>query len=164
MILAIDAGNSRVKWGWLEVDKDGGSRWTSVATVSLIEFAASSDHVNPFSITHEAPERIVISNVAGDGAHQLLVNWTSIFDAEPLWLRADAERYGVKNMYERPEVLGAGVAILVGTDADRIVETGAALLEDAGRYRQMARRSHAFGEGSASLKILDAIERFGVRR
>ena len=55
MILAIDAGNSRVKWGWLEVDKDGGSRWTSVATVSLIEFAASSDHVNPFSITHEAP-------------------------------------------------------------------------------------------------------------
>ena len=65
---------------------------------------------------------------------------------------------------ERPEVLDAGVAVLVGTDADRIVETGAALLEDEGRYRQMARRSHAFGEGSASLQILDAIERFGVRR
>ena len=92
MILAIDAGNSRVKWGWHD-----GNGWTSVATVSLIEFAASSDHVNPFSITHEAPERIVISNVAGEGAHQLLVNWTSIFDAEPLWLRAEAERCGVKN-------------------------------------------------------------------
>ena len=61
----------------------------SIATVSLIEFAASSDHVNPFSVTHDDPERIIISNVAGEGAHQLLVNWTSIFDAEPLWLRAE---------------------------------------------------------------------------
>src|SRR5262245_59337775 len=45
MILAIDAGNSRVKWGWHD-----GSGWTSVSTVSLIEFASSSDHVNPFSV------------------------------------------------------------------------------------------------------------------
>src|SRR5258705_1717363 len=86
VILAIDAGNSRVKWGWHD-----GQRWTSVATVSLIEFAASSDHVNPFSVTHADPEHIVISNVAGEGAHHLLVNWTSIFEAEPLWLRAEAE-------------------------------------------------------------------------
>jgi type III pantothenate kinase len=106
MILAIDAGNSRVKWGWLQEGSDGGALWHSIATVSLIEFAASSDHVNPFSVTHEDPERIVISNVAGEGAHQLLVNWTSIFDAEPLWLRAEAERCGVRNRYERPEQLG----------------------------------------------------------
>src|ERR1700682_1644665 len=114
MILAIDAGNSRGKWGWLETASDGrlerdgsgGTRWSSIATVSLIEFAASGDHVNPFSVTHEAPESIVISNVAGDGAHQLLVNWTSIFDAEPLWLRAAPERCGGKNLYERPEQLG----------------------------------------------------------
>jgi type III pantothenate kinase len=107
MILAIDAGNSRVKWGWLESDAAGGVRWASIATVSLIEFAAASDHVNPFSVTHADPERIIISNVAGEGAHQLLVNWTSIFDAEPLWLKAEAERCGVKNRYEKPELLGA---------------------------------------------------------
>lgn len=101
MILAIDAGNSRVKWGWHD-----GRAWTSVATVSLIEFAASSDQVNPFSVTHADPERIVISNVAGEGAHHLLINWTSIFDAEPLWLRAEPERCGVRNRYERPEQLG----------------------------------------------------------
>jgi len=104
VILAIDAGNSRVKWGWL--DPDDGGRWTSIATVSLIEFAASSDHVNPFSVTHANPESIVISNVAGEGAHQLLVNWTSIFDAEPLWLRAEKERCGVVNGYDKPEALG----------------------------------------------------------
>jgi type III pantothenate kinase len=101
MILAIDAGNSRVKWGWHD-----GAAWTSIATVSLIEFAASSDHINPFSVTHEDPERIVISNVAGEGARELLVNWTSIFDAAPLWLKAEAEGCGVKNRYERPETLG----------------------------------------------------------
>jgi type III pantothenate kinase len=101
LILAIDAGNSRVKWGWHD-----GRGWASVASVSLIEFAASSDHVNPFSVTHEDPERIIISNVAGEGAHHLLVNWTSIFDAEPLWLRAEAERCGLRNRYERPEQLG----------------------------------------------------------
>src|SRR5204863_8062169 len=83
-----------------------GAELSSVATVSLIEFAASSDQVNPFSITHEAPESIVISNVAGEGAHQLLVNWTSIFDPEPLWLRGEAERCGVRNRYEPPEHLG----------------------------------------------------------
>jgi type III pantothenate kinase len=105
MILAIDAGNSRVKWGWYEGDH-GSGRWASVATVSLIEFAASSDHVNPFSVTHDNPSRIVISNVAGDGAHQLIVNWTSIFDAEPVWVKAERELCSVKSRYDRPENLG----------------------------------------------------------
>jgi type III pantothenate kinase len=125
MILAIDAGNSRVKWGWHD-----GESWQSVATVSLIEFAASSDHVNPFSVTHDDPERIVISNVAGEGAHQLLVNWTSVFDAEPLWLRGEAERCGVKNRYERPEQLGPDRwAALI---AARGVHAGASLVVNAG--------------------------------
>src|SRR5688500_14876508 len=130
MILAIDAGNSRVKWGWLESDGKGGTRWTSIATVSLIEFAASGDHVNPFSVTHEDPERIIISNVAGEGAHQLLVNWTSIFDAEPLWLRAEPERCGVRNRYERPEQLGPDRwAALI---AARGLHAGASLVVNAG--------------------------------
>ena len=101
MNLVIDAGNSRVKWGWHD-----GKSWSGIANVSLIEFAASSDHINPFSATHDNPARIVISNVAGDGAQQLLVNWTSIFDTEPEWVRGERERCGVRSLYERPEVLG----------------------------------------------------------
>ncbi|HEX9434868.1 MAG TPA: type III pantothenate kinase [Burkholderiales bacterium] len=125
MILAIDAGNSRVKWGWHD-----GSAWSSIATVSLIEFAASSDHINPFSVTHDDPERIIISNVAGDGARELLVNWTSIFDAAPLWLKADAEGCGVTNRYERPETLGSDRwAALI---AARAAHHGACLVVNAG--------------------------------
>ncbi len=101
MNLVIDAGNSRVKWGWHD-----GKSWSGIANVSLIEFAASSDHVNPFSATHDNPSRIIISNVAGDGAQQLLVNWTSIFDAVPEWVRGERELCGVRNLYDRPEVLG----------------------------------------------------------
>ena len=78
MNLCIDAGNSRVKWGWHD-----GSQWTALASVSLIEFAAATHDINPFAATHANPEKIIISNVAGEGAHQLLVNWTSIFEAEP---------------------------------------------------------------------------------
>jgi len=130
MILAIDAGNSRVKWGWLETDAAGGARWASIATVSLIEFAAASDHVNPFSVTHDDPERIIISNVAGEGAHQLLVNWTSIFDAEPLWLKAEPQRCGVTNSYEKPELLGSDRwAALI---AARSLHHGASLVVNSG--------------------------------
>src|SRR5258708_4256611 len=154
MILAIDAGNSRVKWGWLEHEGESRAgapelRWSSIATVSLIEFAASSDHVNPFSVTHEAPESIVISNVAGEGAHQLLVNWTSIFEAEPLWLRAEPERCGVKNLYEHPEQLGPDRwAALI---AARGLHSGASLLVNAGTATTVDMLSAGGGSLAAAL-------------
>ena len=59
MNLCIDAGNSRVKWGWHD-----GSQWTALASVSLIEFAAATHDINPFAATHANPEKIIISNVA----------------------------------------------------------------------------------------------------
>ena len=125
MILAIDAGNSRVKWGWHD-----GRQWANLATVSLIEFAAASHDINPFAATHDEPEGIVISNVAGDGAHELIVNWTSIFEAEPLWLRGEAERCGVRNGYDEPERLGSDRwAALV---AARAVYEGSCLVVNAG--------------------------------
>ncbi len=102
MNLVIDAGNSRVKWGWHE-----GGGWKSMATVSLIEFAAGGHDINPFATTHANPDAIVISNVAGDGAHQLLVNWTSIFDVDPRWVHGMTEQCGVRNLYEAPEQLGS---------------------------------------------------------
>lgn len=125
MILAIDAGNSRVKWGWHD-----GQAWSGLATVSLIEFAAANHHVNPFAATHEGPDQIVISNVAGEGAHQLIVNWTSIFDAEPLWLKGEVERCGVKSLYDNPGQLGPDRwAALVAAHA---IVPGACLVVNAG--------------------------------
>jgi type III pantothenate kinase len=125
MILAIDAGNSRVKWGWHD-----GTTWNGLATVSLIEFAAANHDINPFAATHADPGKIIISNVAGDAAKQLIVNWTSIFDAEAHWLHGEAERCGVKSRYEAPTQLGPDRwAALV---AARALHSGPCLVVNSG--------------------------------
>ena len=58
---------------------------------------------------------------------------------------------------ERVEALTAGVARLVGTDALRIATAADELLDGSERYRAMARPSNAYGEGTASLRILEAL-------
>ena len=130
MNLAIDAGNSWVKWGWHD-----GACWHSLATVSLIEFAAANHDINPFAATHADPHRIIISNVAGDAAHQLIVNWTSIFEAEPLWLHGESERCGVKSAYDHPGQLGPDRwAALV---AARAIHQGPCLVVNSGTATTM---------------------------
>ena len=130
MILAIDAGNSRVKWGWHD-----GKAWTSLATVSLIEFAAANHDINPFAATHADPAKIIISNVAGEAAHQLVVNWTSIFEAEAHWLHGEPERCGVRSAYETPGQLGPDRwAALV---AARALHSGPCLVVNSGTATTM---------------------------
>jgi UDP-N-acetylglucosamine 2-epimerase (non-hydrolysing) len=58
---------------------------------------------------------------------------------------------------ERGEAVDAGVAMLVGTDAARIVAASAAILDDPAKQASMSRPSDAFGDGRASQRILDAL-------
>ena len=61
---------------------------------------------------------------------------------------------------ERPEAITAGVAKLVGTDEQRIVDATAALLDDPAAYARMAQGASPYGDGRAAARILDAIERY----
>lgn len=61
---------------------------------------------------------------------------------------------------ERPEGVTAGTARLVGTDADRIVEEVARLLDDPQAHATMARAHNPFGDGHAAARIA-AIVRAG---
>ncbi len=61
---------------------------------------------------------------------------------------------------ERPEAVEAGVARLVGTDLDRIVNEAAKLLQDGDEYRRMSSEDNPFGDGRASVRIADALEDF----
>jgi len=61
----------------------------------------------------------------------------------------------LRNTTERPEAIQAGLALLVGTDADRIFSESKHLLEDSDAYAKMARRENPFGDGKASARILD---------
>lgn len=61
---------------------------------------------------------------------------------------------------ERPEAIDAGTVELVGASRERIVGGVTRLLTDAGAYEAMARAHNPYGDGHASPRILDAIERF----
>lgn len=59
----------------------------------------------------------------------------------------------LREVTERPEAVEAGVARLVGTDANAIVRETQTLLTDAAAYRQMARVVNPFGDGHAAERI-----------
>ncbi len=60
---------------------------------------------------------------------------------------------------ERPEAISFGVAELVGTDSERIVNRVQRLLNDADAYKKMARGASPYGDGSAARKIVGILEK-----
>jgi len=54
---------------------------------------------------------------------------------------------------ERPEAVEAGTATLVGTDVRKIVDTTAALLENACEYERRRKIHNPYGDGMASRRI-----------
>jgi len=68
----------------------------------------------------------------------------------------------MREVTERPEALATGVVSLVGTDADRIHEEVARLLDDPVYYASRARAVFPYGDGKAAEKIADIIGTFAV--
>jgi UDP-N-acetylglucosamine 2-epimerase (non-hydrolysing) len=58
---------------------------------------------------------------------------------------------------ERPEAVDEGVVLLVGTDETRIVNEASRLLDDPAAYREMARGVSPYGDGKASVRIVDVL-------
>jgi UDP-N-acetylglucosamine 2-epimerase (non-hydrolysing) len=65
-----------------------------------------------------------------------------------------------RRVTERPEGIAAGCARLVGVDIDTIVSTTEALLNDPTEYEQMSSAMNPYGDGNASAKTADAVERW----
>jgi UDP-N-acetylglucosamine 2-epimerase (non-hydrolysing) len=63
----------------------------------------------------------------------------------------------LREVTERPEAVTAGVARLVGTDPQRIIEAVSELLTDPLAYAQMARAVNPFGDGRAAVRIVSAL-------
>ena len=64
----------------------------------------------------------------------------------------------LREVTERPEGIAAGVARVVGTDPDRIVEAARLLLTSDDDYRAMAQAVNPYGDGMASRRIADILE------
>ena len=97
-ILAIDAGNTRVKWGWAE---DG--RWTRFSWVPTAEAKNLAEAL----ATMPAPDRVVVSNVAGGTVGEEIRSALARFPQEPIWVKGAAEQCGVRSGYNDPAQLGS---------------------------------------------------------
>lgn len=65
----------------------------------------------------------------------------------------------MRDITERTEGVDAGTAILVGTNRKKIVELARTLLSDKTAYRRMAKRKNPYGDGKASIRIRDILDR-----
>ncbi|MCP5519065.1 MAG: UDP-N-acetylglucosamine 2-epimerase, partial [Verrucomicrobiales bacterium] len=60
---------------------------------------------------------------------------------------------------ERPEGVAAGTCRLVGTDPDRIIGEATVLLEDESEYRRRSELKNPYGDGRASQRIVEVLQR-----
>lgn len=66
----------------------------------------------------------------------------------------------MRDTTERPEGVQAGTLKLVGTEEEKIYESFKNLLEDRDEYCKMSYATNPYGDGTASIKICDALEIF----
>ena len=131
MILAIDCGNTRVKWGLRgagdapPAEGEPGA-WRAQGARPLAEIA----HLQADWATIAAPMRIAIANVAGESVRAALVLSLARFSAGQIWVTAAPSQCGVINSYSTPSQLGADRwASLIGA---RHLHAGASLVVNAG--------------------------------
>lgn len=121
MILAIDAGNSRVKWAIHDGDKFIRDGWA--ARVDLDDLDAQWTGL-------PAPSSIVIGNVAGDDIGRKLQALCRRWKPEPHWAVSVRSQGGVFNHYDEPSQLGVDRwAALIGA---RTICPGACVVANAG--------------------------------
>jgi UDP-N-acetylglucosamine 2-epimerase len=70
----------------------------------------------------------------------------------------------IRDSTERPEAIEAGTALLVGTAEEAIRQAAAQLLDDPARYQAMAHAANPFGDGQASVRIIDALTKAGANQ
>ena len=66
----------------------------------------------------------------------------------------------LRDTTERPEGIAAGTLKLVGTDEKVIYEETKKLLTNKEAYEKMSKASNPYGDGHASERIVDAIEKY----
>jgi len=60
----------------------------------------------------------------------------------------------LREVTERPEIVEAGIAKLVGTDESKIITEAEQLLHDKDAYQSMAKKTELFGDGHAAERIV----------
>lgn len=128
MILAIDAGNTRIKWGLHD-----GQTWLAHGQCTHREIGAFAGALDQLP----APQKIVLSNVAGAQLQATLEHALARYPITVQRVAARASQCGVRNGYAAPEQLGADrwAALIgahqLGADPALVVNAGTAVTVDA---------------------------------
>lgn len=121
MILVIDAGNTRLKWG---LHDDGA--WRDAGAVPTAKPARLAADWGKITV----PEKILIANVAGRPVRRRLESILSRWSVAPVWVESKRRECGVINGYRDPTQLGADRwAALIGA---RALVAGPCLVVNAG--------------------------------
>lgn len=106
MILAIDCGNSRVKWGLCVRPEEHAASpidWVAQGAEGIGQLAQLPGAWN----FQKDPDAVVIANVAGQAVAIELAQGLKKFCAVPWWIASSARQCGVTNAYADPARLGA---------------------------------------------------------
>ena len=119
-VLAIDAGNTRIKWG-----AHDGTRWLRQAWVET----ASADQLGAAFAGLPPLQAVVVSNVAGAALRGVILKALPPAPL-PCWIKSEHAQCGVRNGYDDPAQLGCDRwAALIGA---RRLHGGPAVVVDAG--------------------------------
>ena len=120
-ILAIDSGNTRIKWGLWD-----GVAWSRLGSLGHDEVGAMRDAIACLPI----PDRLVASNVAGTEVARRIEAACAGIMAPIFWVKPQAVQCGVRNCYDNPGQLGVDRwAALIGAWH---LQRGACLVVGAG--------------------------------
>ena len=127
-VLAVDAGNSRIKWGLH--DGEGWLVQGWMATSGAVGLAGAWARI-------PRPDAVVASNVAGDGARKAIAGAAHRLRAPARFVASRARQCGVASSYDSPGQLGADRwAALIGAwhlfhGPCVVVNAGTAMTADA---------------------------------
>jgi type III pantothenate kinase len=128
VILAVDAGNSRVKWALHDGRNFVRDGWVLHSRMDTLDAQWS---------LLPTPSAMVIANVAGDGIGRMLQKLSERWNIQPRWAGSAPAQAGVANCYEDPSQLGVDRwAALIGArkflaGPGLVVNAGTAMTVDA---------------------------------
>ncbi len=109
-------------------------------------------------------KRIIVSGPVAYDEILGLINSAYIIMTDSGGIQEEAPAFGkpvlvLRENTERPEGIFAGVAKLVGTDRTRIIHNVSVLIDSPAEYKKMAKSRNPYGDGKASLRIADILEK-----
>lgn len=109
MILCLDAGNTRLKWG---ISNDSANGWLAQGALEYADLARLPAQL------HVPPHRIVACNVADESVAESIERMATDMGVGVQWLNSSETACGVTNRYAEPSQLGADRwAALIGARA-----------------------------------------------